>query len=68
MRVKCGSCNADILWVKMPSGKAMPVDAKAKTMIVVDSSDPMRKLGTTVQAHESHFATCPNAAEHRRGR
>ena len=25
---KCRSCGAEIIWIKMKSGKAMPVDAK----------------------------------------
>lgn len=64
MPAKCRSCKAEIEWVVMPSGKRMPVDAKAKTMILV-YHDRDGFNGETVQVHESHFATCPNAEEHR---
>ena len=81
---KCKSCGADITWVKMMSGKSMPCDsgiiryipekdttAKEFATIVTPEGhiekgviDPAgRKIG-----YVSHFATCPNAASHRRAR
>jgi hypothetical protein len=71
--IQCRACGAPIKWLRMPSGKAMPVDAKA-----------VRRAGTAVlwredgrqalpgadgytEGHESHFATCPDAARFRRG-
>lgn len=61
----CSSCGAEILWVTMPSGKSMPVDI-IPTMVVVLSSD--NKRGTMRRGHISHFATCPNAGQHRKGK
>lgn len=61
----CKSCGASILWVQMPSKKMMPVDAQAKMMVIV-SADKQR--GQVRAAHTSHFATCPEASNFRRGR
>ncbi|MGH9549010.1 MAG: hypothetical protein ACRD3W_06535 [Terriglobales bacterium] len=53
----CRSCDERIIWMKTSTGKNMPVDAE--TVEVGDEEfDPKR--------HTSHFATCPDAAEHRR--
>lgn len=46
----CRSCGADILWCITKKGKKMPVD------LPPDGSD---------EPTTSHFATCPNADEHR---
>lgn len=68
----CRSCGQQIRWAKTHNGKPMPLDAV---------SDPDGKIivinGVTVMAdtvtvtpdtprYTSHFATCPNAAEHRK--
>jgi len=51
---QCRSCQADIRWVKQKSGKMMPVNPKAEYV-----GEKRYESGT------SHFATCPNAADHR---
>ena len=76
---KCRSCGATIDWVEMNTGAKMPVDAQPRptwcplpgqTVIVkvygkpafvtkVPEDEPLVKVGV------SHFATCPNADEHR---
>jgi hypothetical protein len=67
---RCRSCDAEILWVKTQSGKKMPVDkepvplppglfqlfAPANEEAYVRSAPALRT---------SHFATCPNADQHR---
>ena len=76
---KCRSCGAEIIWIKTPSGKNMPCDAKPISFrldthngdlllvtpdgkVARGSFDPAaEKIGYT-----SHFATCPNASQHRR--
>ena len=73
---KCRSCGAEIIWIKMRSGKAMPCDATPVNytpdpdgeLLVVD------KNGNTVRGtrggdesgYVSHFATCPQAGMFRR--
>lgn len=80
---KCRSCGQEVSWVKMPSGKSMPVNneeivitpnlAGDKTIVTVEGrvvkgfqvgdafEDGVQEIGSI-----SHFATCPNAADHRR--
>ena len=55
--VRCSSCRAKIIWFKTPAGKNMPVDADT-----VEPTDDALDLSR----HKSHFATCPNANQHRR--
>ena len=80
----CASCKAEILWIKLPSGKAMPVNPKRvggsinagtpRITIVTDGGNVISVLkcpeefvsGAPLQGYESHFATCPNAKEHRK--
>lgn len=55
--VRCSSCRAKIIWFKTAAGKNMPVDADT-----VEPEDQELEL----PRHISHFATCPNAGQHRR--
>jgi hypothetical protein len=55
----CRSCSARLKWLKTAAGRMMPVDFD--TVAEGDAVfDPAK--------HRSHFATCPNAAKHRRPR
>lgn len=78
---KCRSCGAEIIWIKMTSGKNMPVDAKPITYrIAIPGATGTQKLitqdgrvvscffdpGSGLKGYTSHFATCPNANQHRR--
>ena len=75
---KCRSCGADILWVRMASGKAMPVDASPTvggniqvkgdgTASVASAEAVEMARGELVPTlHYSHFVTCPNADAHRK--
>jgi len=80
IRAQCDSCQADIIWtVTASSGARMPVDyeptpkgnialrpgpgAPIATVLSVAKQFGRKELRT------SHFATCPDAARHRkRGR
>ena len=76
MSAKCRSCGAAILWVKTQSGKSMPVDAQpcedGNVCVATCEGGPTAFVppeGTTISdatRHKSHFATCPNAATHRK--
>ncbi len=55
--VRCRSCRARIIWFKTAAGKNMPVDA--------DTVEP-EDLELDLDRHVSHFATCPNANQHRK--
>ena len=56
---RCRSCRRQIIWFKTEAGRNMPVDADT-----VDPDDTELDL----KKHTSHFASCPNAAQHRRAR
>lgn len=56
---KCRSCRAPIIWFKTKAGGDMPVDAA--TVRIGDTELDLKR-------HISHFASCPNAAKHRRPR
>jgi hypothetical protein len=80
---KCRSCGADVLWVQWRSGKRMPVDAvpdmrpppKGGTLVLfvshgklfVHTYDAVAD-GPKRNRFTSHFATCPEAGEWRKGR
>lgn len=78
---ECRSCGAPIVWVMIAkSGKKMPVDrdpvADGNIRLLATSHSDGTPLVAYVkrddletlphERHVSHFATCPNAAEHRR--
>lgn len=70
---RCQGCNAEIDWIKLPSGKSCPVDRERKCLIVGDGRDSgydgehqmLRGTFTNegdpagVQVMVSHFVTCP---------
>lgn len=72
---KCKSCHAPIRWATVRgSGKHMPLDFDeseggnvfllAGGVAVVGKQEDKTPFGAT--RHFSHFATCPNASDHRR--
>ncbi len=64
----CKTCGAAITWVKLPTGRTMPLDAGSFTAFLIDG-DKLNALNPSarpVQVRQSHFATCPQAAQHRR--
>ena len=76
---KCRSCGADIIWIKMASGKMMPCDASpiryrlnfasGKLTLVTPGGKITRGDADPVSGelgYQSHFATCPCAGQHRR--
>lgn len=65
MSAKCGSCGADIVWVKSrANGKRVPLDARMLTIAV----EVAPGIVEFQRGRQSHFATCPNAAAHREPR
>jgi len=76
MSDRCTSCGATIRWVEMTlTGKHMPIDPQphAQGNIFVYQMGgrahaliaPKFREGSV--RYRSHFASCPNAKEHRRG-
>lgn len=77
----CRSCGAEIIWIRMASGKMMPVNARPiaydpaalsdkDAMTLVTASGKVEKghfnPGACRIGYTSHFATCPAAASHRK--
>lgn len=66
----CRSCQAPIVWVRTRARKLMPLDStialeNATERDATATFEELRKkLGA--DAVVSHFATCPDAARHRR--
>lgn len=64
-RAECRSCHAPVYWIVTDSGKRMPVDCE-----VEGATRPFKGVPGDGGEREgkgiSHFATCPNAAQHRR--
>lgn len=72
MSTTCKSCGAPIRWARTAgSGKPIPLN-EARTVVLRELPGQTAGDGTpiveTVVGHQSHFATCPQAAEHRRPR
>lgn len=72
---KCKSCGAPILWASTHRGRSMPVDLVPtaagdfvsfvrKGKVEVEKFDA-RYHDQAAPRRTSHFATCPNAKEHR---
>ena len=63
----CRTCGAPILWATTQAGKFMPLDEK-EYLVAETSEDDDGKLliSRMVRGHVSHFATCAQAAQHRR--
>ena len=78
---KCRSCGAEIIWIKMATGKSMPCDANpikykecapgtngCQTLVTVDGrvASGLFDPDSNRFGYITHFATCPNASQHRR--
>jgi hypothetical protein len=71
----CRSCEAEILWASTCTGKPMPVNAMPcdDGNLVLQGEPPNRvalqRLPMDVGPfYASHFATCPNAEQHRKAK
>lgn len=77
----CKSCGAEIIWIKTKNGKNMPCDAKPisyrntfpQGSLVLITPDGKVARGefdpsSDTIGYLSHFATCPNANQHRKRR
>jgi hypothetical protein len=53
----CRSCGAAIIWIVTENGKRMPLDERVLTIIT--------DAGKAVKGRQSHFSTCPQAANWR---
>lgn len=71
---QCSSCGAPIVFLETVTGRVMPVDPEpvstGNLRVVGDRAEAIGGDPTLFSGDElryvSHFATCPNASEHRR--
>lgn len=78
---KCKSCGAEIIWIKMRSGKSAPCNPEPihyrkfvhniENMLVLVTPEGDVIPGEACEDSDlfgyiSHFATCPNANRHRK--
>lgn len=72
MTTRCGSCGAEITWARTEKGKPMPVDAAPNergNLIVERGACRVATLfDPPGERHTSHFASCPDHAQHRKAR
>jgi hypothetical protein len=67
----CRSCGASITWHPTPAGNLMPVDAEpveGGNLVVVNGVALTAGMLDEGPRYVSHFATCPDADEHRHKR
>lgn len=77
----CRSCKADIVWTRTPKGKNMPIDSTpvpdGDWMLeegedgkpnAVHASNIHGALEGDMARYQSHFKSCPNAAQHSEGK
>lgn len=75
---RCRSCDAPLRWARTEKGRRIPLDPDPYTgpepagLFVIRDGDLAVAVPRDAFPHEphyrSHFATCPNAAQHRRDR
>lgn len=60
----CRGCDANIIFIKSPKGKWLPIDARPATVYQLSENEPPEQLS----AHIPHHITCPKADQYRKGR
>jgi hypothetical protein len=65
---RCKSCNSPIEWATTKKGRRIPLDpgTRADGNIQVDTWGTAWVVGAYQGDRTSHFATCPDAKQHRR--
>ena len=82
MTARCRSCRAPIIWAVLPSGRRIPLDSVPerggnirlesigpgtdRAAVVLHAPDLPAAWASEELLYRSHFATCPDAARHRR--
>jgi hypothetical protein len=68
MNQKCKGCGAEILWAITRAGKHMPLDAKPEQrfLLITGIAPDWGYVAQPEKTYQSHFATCPKAAEFRK--
>jgi len=67
----CRSCGAPIIWAVTTTGAKMPLDADPdpEGLFVLERGVAVHVIDAKgVDRYTSHFATCPDAASHRKAK
>lgn len=82
MSARCRTCRAPVVWAVLPSGRRIPLDPepdpagrvrldaigpatdRAAMVLPTDEAEAAHAAGEDL--YVSHFATCPQADQHRR--
>ena len=59
---QCRTCHREIVWGMTENNKRVPLDPPEKRFVFPGDGDLVVMLPT----HVSHFATCPQADQHRK--
>ena len=66
---QCRTCQAEMIWVKTPKGKNIPLDEEPTGDGDFDIVDGVAIFaGRGKGQHHCHFETCPDSDEHRKPR
>jgi hypothetical protein len=69
---RCKSCGAEIIWAVTTNGRRIPLDAEpevdAPGLFRIEIGGPPPGAFAVRKLYTSHFATCPNADQHRKPR
>jgi len=66
---RCSSCGAAITWAETELGKRIPLDWPPQKRVVLEPRCPGGpEKARVVDSFVAHFATCKDAAKHRRPR
>lgn len=76
MSATCSTCGAPIVWAITQNGKRTPLDAKPIRIAIAARGNDGAEIregdalviGSGANGYQSHFATCPQAAAHRKHR
>lgn len=67
----CRSCPASVTFVRSPAGALLPLDARPLTVYELDDTHLVPQMvehATKAELYLSHFASCPNAGLHSKGK
>ena len=62
----CKSCGANIVWSKTEAGKAAPLNQPPEKRFIMFIKPDGCEYVKMVETWVSHFATCPDANQHRK--
>jgi hypothetical protein len=63
---RCRTCQQEIVWGRTESGKRVPLDPPEKRFVMKHTPDAEQLYVRMIPTYISHFATCPQADEHRK--